>query len=87
MPLRHLLRILGDEPKESRALTKEEAFRAMTSILSGGESEITVGAFPDSPPLERGNGGRTHRVCLGRAWRCADSMPGDGRIGVRVSTT
>ncbi|MDE0905530.1 MAG: hypothetical protein OSB42_12975 [Planctomycetota bacterium] len=45
MPLRHLLRILGDEPKESRPLTKEEAFRAMTSILSGGESEITVGAF------------------------------------------
>ncbi len=45
MPLRHLLRVLGEEPKVSRHLTQDEAFRAMTSILSGGESEITMGAF------------------------------------------
>ena len=45
MPLRHLLRVLGDEPKDARNLTREESFGAMTSILSGGESEVTVGAF------------------------------------------
>lgn len=45
MPLRHFLRVLGDEPKAARHLTQEEAFRAMNAILSGGESEVTVGAF------------------------------------------
>lgn len=39
------MRSLGSDPKDSRNLTREEAFRAFSSLLSGGESEVTVGAF------------------------------------------
>lgn len=45
MPLRHLMRVLGRDPKDARNLTQEEAFRAFTSVLTGGESEVTIGAF------------------------------------------
>lgn len=45
MPLRHLLRVLGDEPKDARNLTRDEARRAMDAMLSGAEPEVTVGAF------------------------------------------
>ena len=45
MVLRHLLRVLGNDPKETRNLSREEAARAFGSILGGGESEVTIAAF------------------------------------------
>jgi len=45
MALRHLMRILASDPKDARNLTREEAYRAFSSILGGGESEILIGAF------------------------------------------
>ena len=45
MPLRHLMRVLGRDPKDARNLNQEEAYRAFTSVLTGGESEVTIGAF------------------------------------------
>tara|TARA_R110002126_G_scaffold6119_18_gene32319 strand:+ start:3153 stop:4220 length:1068 start_codon:yes stop_codon:yes gene_type:complete len=45
MVLRRILRVLGSDPRAARNLTREEAFQAFTSILGGGESEVTVGSF------------------------------------------
>lgn len=45
MVLRHLMRVLGSDPRDARNLTREEAYRAFDAILGGGESEILVGAF------------------------------------------
>ncbi|MDA1265353.1 MAG: hypothetical protein O2816_09780 [Planctomycetota bacterium] len=45
MVLRHLLRVLGNDPKDARNLSREEAARAFSSILGGGESELTIAAF------------------------------------------
>lgn len=44
MVLRHLIRKLGS-PKEECNLSREEAARAFSSILSGGESEVTIATF------------------------------------------
>ena len=45
MILRDLLRVLGTNGRDGRNLTSEEAYKAFDSILSGGESEIRIGAF------------------------------------------
>lgn len=45
MVLRHFIRILGTDAREARNLSREEAARAFSSILGGGESEVTVGSF------------------------------------------
>ena len=45
MVLRHLMRVLGSDRRDARNLTQEEAYRAFSSILGGGESEILVGSF------------------------------------------
>ncbi|MCP3919949.1 MAG: hypothetical protein GY711_30840 [bacterium] len=45
MVLRNLMRVLGSDRKDARNLTHEEAYRALDSILGGGESEILIGAF------------------------------------------
>ena len=45
MVLRHLIRVLGNDPKEAKNLSHEEAARAFASILGGGESEVTIAAF------------------------------------------
>jgi len=45
MVLRHLMRVLGDDPKDAANLSREDAYRAFRAILEGGESEVLVGAF------------------------------------------
>jgi len=45
MVLRQLMRALGAGTKDVRNLTREEAFRAFTAILAGGESDILIGTF------------------------------------------
>jgi anthranilate phosphoribosyltransferase len=45
MVLRHLIRALGTDAREARNLTREEAARAFSSILGGGESHVTIGSF------------------------------------------
>lgn len=39
------MRVLGSDRRDARNLTHDEAYRAFASILTGGESEITIGAF------------------------------------------
>lgn len=39
------MRVLGSDRRDSRNLTREEARRAFTAILSGGESDVVVAAF------------------------------------------
>lgn len=45
MVLRNLMRVLGSDRKDARNLTHDEAYRAFSSILGGGESEILIGSF------------------------------------------
>lgn len=45
MTLSQLLRVLGSSRRDGRNLTHDEAYRAFTSILSGGESDILIAAF------------------------------------------
>jgi len=45
MVLRQMMRILGSDPRETRNLSREEAYRAFSSILAGGESEVLVASF------------------------------------------
>lgn len=45
MILRDLLRLLGSAKRDGRNLTHEEAYRAFEMLVSGGQSEIQVGAF------------------------------------------
>jgi anthranilate phosphoribosyltransferase len=45
MILRDLLRVLGSHRRDGRNLTSEEAYGAFSTLLSGAESEIQVGAF------------------------------------------
>lgn len=45
MVLRHLMRVLGSDPRDARNLTRDEAYQAFGAILDGSESEILAGAF------------------------------------------
>ncbi len=79
MVLRHLMCVLGN-PRDARNLSREEAARAFASILAGGESEITVGAFLT---LLRWKGVTVEELCgLAQAARAQARMPCQGMAGL-----
>lgn len=45
MTLRKLLRVLGSSRRDGRNLTHDEAYRAFTAVLSGGETDVVVASF------------------------------------------